>query len=585
MAARVAGGRRLAVPARLVADAPGCPGRPVVAHRPPPRRAGGSPGRDRVGGAAPAAPPAAHGARRTGGHHAVHRPARGLQGAAAALLRAGGPHGRHTHRRTFARGAGAAHRPVRQHAGAAHVAGGQPLLPRVRHAREVLRVGGLRPSGRALREAGGGAPASASPGRLAVLPGDVRVAEHAPPSPPTARALAGRAVRRPGLRAVRAHPLRHGTARGAGPHRRVPHRALRRGHGGAAAGPPAHPAGGRRLPARRAPVGAVPAGRGGAPAGAACVERAFRSASARGAAAPVGGGPGGAHARRSGRHLRGHVPDVRAARCARQPARVAPARARCRAGGPRRAAPGAFAGAGGGVARHAEGRGRLCAVRPIVPGAAPGVDGQGRAARRVPGAGAAGRAIARPRRAGGPPGHAMGRGGAPALRDAAAGVLRGGPGLRHLHVGQHGASEGRDERASRHRQPAAVDAGCASAVARRRGVAEDALQLRRVRLGVLLAADDGGAAGGGAARGPSGAGISGGPHRPGAHHHHALRAVHAPGVPGGARPGALRVAAPGGVQRRSPPAGAGRAVPGAAAHHPAAQPLRPHRGRGGGHRA
>jgi hypothetical protein len=62
----------------------------------------------------------------------------------------------------------------------------------------------------------------------------------------------------------------------------------------------------------------------------------------------------------------------------------------------------------------------------------------------------------------------------------------GSSGVHHLHVGLHGAAEGRDERASRRRESAALDAGRVWPRRRRRGAAEDAVYVRRVGLGILL---------------------------------------------------------------------------------------------------
>ena len=74
------------------------------------------------------------------------------------------------------------------------------------------------------------------------------------------------------------------------------------------------------------------------------------------------------------------------------------------------------------------------------------------------------------------------------------------PGLCDLHVGIDGPAEGRGERPSRGREPAVVDAGPVRVGASRRRVAEDAVQLRRVGVGVVLAAASRCASGGGRAR-------------------------------------------------------------------------------------
>ena len=63
--------------------------------------------------------------------------------------------------------------------------------------------------------------------------------------------------------------------------------------------------------------------------------------------------------------------------------------------------------------------------------------------------------------------------------------------------GSTGKPKGAAQHARGSAQPSAVDAGRLWADGRRRGAAEDAVQLRRFGVGVLLAADRGGAAGGG----------------------------------------------------------------------------------------
>ena len=78
------------------------------------------------------------------------------------------------------------------------------------------------------------------------------------------------------------------------------------------------------------------------------------------------------------------------------------------------------------------------------------------------------------------------------------------PRLRHLHLGLDRPAQGGDDPAPRHRQPPALDAGGLRADRRRPGAPEDAVQLRRLGLGVLLAAARRRAAGRGAARRPPG---------------------------------------------------------------------------------
>ena len=70
--------------------------------------------------------------------------------------------------------------------------------------------------------------------------------------------------------------------------------------------------------------------------------------------------------------------------------------------------------------------------------------------------------------------------------DGAAG--RPAPGLRHLHLRFHRQAQGRGGPALRHRQPPRLDAGAVRAGGRRPGAAEDSGRLRRIGVGVLLAA-------------------------------------------------------------------------------------------------
>ena len=231
----------------------------------------------------------------------------------------------------------------------------------------------------------------------------------------------------------------------------------------------------RRLPARRVPAHAV-----------------------RGA--------GGARAGRRGRLLRGPAPHVPGARRARQPARPPPARrwAWARTRWWRSA-----------VERSLEMVvGLLASSRPAAPTC--------RSTRRTrrsawpscsttrPRAGAPHPgAPARPRC---PPPARVVRLDAdwardrPRARDATRATRRrpGEPGLRHLHLGLHRPAQGRHEYARRHLQPAPLDAGGVRPDARGPRAPEDAVQLRRLRLGVLLAAADRRPVGGGASRWPPG---------------------------------------------------------------------------------
>ena len=113
-------------------------------------------------------------------------------------------------------------------------------------------------------------------------------------------------------------------------------------------------------------------------------------------------------------------------------------------------------------------------------------------------------------------------------------------GLRDLHLRFHRPAERRDQRARRGGQPLAVDAGRLSADGSRFGAAENPVQLRRVGVGVLLAADDRRAPGHGAARRAQGSAVPERSDRARAHHHAALCAVDARRVPRQRRHHALR---------------------------------------------
>jgi enterobactin synthetase component F len=145
-------------------------------------------------------------------------------------------------------------------------------------------------------------------------------------------------------------------------------------------------------------------------------------------------------------------------------------------------------GTGRRAAGGAEGRGGLSAPRSRVSGATAGVHAPGRG----PGV--------RDRRPRGPspgryrdPGGGAGRarrvrvpGGEPGARPHARSS-----GLRHLHVRFHGPPQGGRGPAPGDRQPAALDAARVRADGRGPGSAEDAVVVRRVGVGVLLAAAGG----------------------------------------------------------------------------------------------
>ena len=78
------------------------------------------------------------------------------------------------------------------------------------------------------------------------------------------------------------------------------------------------------------------------------------------------------------------------------------------------------------------------------------------------------------------------------------------PRVRDLHVGLDGQAQGGDEHAPRDREPTPVDAGRVRPRHGRRRAPEDPLQLRRLRVGVLLAAVGRCPPRDGATRGPQG---------------------------------------------------------------------------------
>ena len=106
-------------------------------------------------------------------------------------------------------------------------------------------------------------------------------------------------------------------------------------------------------------------------------------------------------------------------------------------------------------------------------------------------AGAAGGCTSGARRDGRPPGRGLAVDRVGIGRSAGGGRVAGRAGVHDLHVGIDRPAQGGDERAPRHRQPPAVDAGRVRAGCVGRRAAEDAVLVRRLRLGVLLAPDDG----------------------------------------------------------------------------------------------
>ena len=133
------------------AHRPSAPGRADVPGSDPGVRASGEPGRVAV-----------H-AGRAGRGHTVHDAAGGLPGAPVPVHGRGGHRGRGRDRQSHSAGDRNADRLLRQHAGAAYGPVGQSQLPPARAPGARGLPGGLRPSGPALREARGDAPAGAEP--------------------------------------------------------------------------------------------------------------------------------------------------------------------------------------------------------------------------------------------------------------------------------------------------------------------------------------------------------------------------------------------------------------------------------------
>ena len=233
-------------------------------------------------------------------------------------------------------------------------------------------------------------------------------------------------------------------------------------------------------------------------------------------------------------------------------------------------------------ARRAEGGRRLPAARPVVPAGPARVHDRGRRRRARPDVAAAGGGARVPREPADLPGRRA--------RGARAGTgRRPRPRrfertrrVRDLHVWIDRAPQGRRQRASRHPQPRAVGRRRAAAHRRRSGRLQDAVQLRRLGRGALLAARLGRDRRRRAAGRPQGPALSGGPDRRRARHGDAVRAVDAARVPGrGARvdrvhAAADRVRGRGAVARRAQR----RPRP---VRRRADQPVRADRSRGGRH--
>ena len=232
--------------------------------------------------------------------------------------------------------------------------------------------------------------------------------------------------------------------------------------------------------------------------------------------------------RRDGRQVlpvRGAAGPGSAGRCGTRGARRRP---RARRRGLRRA----VAGHGDRPPRRAVRRSGLPAAGPVAAGRAAGLHGGRRRRRRGARTTRRRRPSLRGRRAArASAGRASGRAG----RLDATGGRRSRRGVRHVHVGFDRPAQGRRHHPSGDRQPSTVDAGRVRADRRRPGATEDAVRLRRLGVGVLLAADHRGDDGRGRAGGSPGRRVPRRDDQAPRRHHRPLRAVDAPSLRGRAR--------------------------------------------------
>ncbi len=151
--------------------------------------------------------------------------------------------------------------------------------------------------------------------------------------------------------------------------------------------------------------------------------------------------------------VRGSEPHLCGARCALEPAGASPARAGCRARGGGGAVRGALAGDAGGAPRHPQGGRGLSAARSRLPARAARLHARGCARAGAAHPLGAACAAARQRRPHRLPRCRLGRHRATAHHRAGRRTRSPQHRLRHLHLGLHGNTQGRQRHASERRQP------------------------------------------------------------------------------------------------------------------------------------
>ncbi len=302
--------------------------------------------------------------------HAVHDRHGGLPDPAGALLGAGRHLHRHRHRQSQPRRDRAADRLLRQHPGAAQPGGRGRAVRRAAGAGAHHHPERLRAPGHPVRAAGGAGAPGASPEPRAAGAGHPDAAEHAAKRTRAARGQAAVFLGGAGHLEVRPVDARGRGRRAAGRHDRVQHRPVRARHHRAHGAPLRAPARRDRGQPRGAHRRARHAGCGRARHAAQGLERHRASTPRAAPDPPARRATGRAPARPPGRAVRRGRARLWRTGCARQPpgASAAPARrGRRDPGGP---VPAALAGADRGDARHPQGRRRLRAARPGLPGRA-----------------------------------------------------------------------------------------------------------------------------------------------------------------------------------------------------------------------